>query len=185
MRGRLDANIIVFDFDGTIVNLETNWDHLREELRSFSHERLGLDETFRPLDRGLERLKRIDISAFEYAIDIVVHYEIDGYKGRINKDVVFFIKEDLSPQQKLAIFSGNSRKSIETVLAQLGIYPDFIVGREDILENPKPSGKGLLKIVSHFNAEVNEAVFIGDSNLDLDAGSSVGIKTVLWRSIWI
>ena len=184
VRRRLNAKIIVFDFDGTIAYLETDWALLRDNLRLLCLDTLGLNVAFHPLDNGLREIRQLNMTVFEKAMAIIAQHEIRGYRGRVNKDVLDFIGTGLAPGQKLAIFSGNSREAIRTVLTQLGIHPHYTIGREDIIDHPKPSGEGLLKILKHFDAEPIQSLFIGDSPLDLEAGSQAGIKTVLWKAIW-
>ncbi len=180
----LDANIIVFDFDGTIVHLETDWTLLRDELRRLCLNKLGVEVSFLQIDGGLREIRRLSGSVFEKAKAIIAHHEINGFRGRANKDILDFLKTGIARSQKFAIFSGNSRETIRTVLAQLGIYPHYIIGREDILDEPKPSGEGLLKILKHFGADAVQILFIGDSPLDLEAGARARIKTVLWKDVW-
>lgn len=184
MRNELKARVIIFDFDGTIVYLETEWEHLRAKLHHFCLGKFDLNNPFKPLDAGLKTIKHLNENAFKEAIDIVAAYEIGGYKGKVNNNVLDFIKKEMSPSQKLAVFSSNTRRAIKTILTRLTIYPDAIVGKEDILDNPKPSESGLLRILKHFNVKSDEALFIGNSQMDLEAGCRSGVKTFLWSKLW-
>lgn len=180
----LRRRIVIFDFDGTIVYLNTDWEGLREKLRDIVRRTLSIDEPFSPIDAGLRRIKKLDFALFSKVIATIANHEIRGYTGKIVTPVVSFLKDHMATSQSLAIFSGNTRSAIESVLSRLDIHPTVIIGREDILDDPKPSPKGLIKIIEHFRVQSTDLVFIGDSELDLMAGRRCGVRTYLWRSLW-
>jgi len=80
--------------------------------------------------------------------------------------------------KKLAIFSTNTRETIITVLnkfKKLHLF-DIIVGLEDV-ERIKPDPQGLAKILHVLNVDPERALYIGDRDIDLDAGNKVGVRT--------
>ena len=52
-----------------------------------------------------------------------------------------------------------------------------IVGREDV-ENRKPNPEPVLKCLQHLALDPSEAIYIGDSPIDIQAGKAAGVRTV-------
>jgi Predicted phosphatase/phosphohexomutase len=81
---------------------------------------------------------------------------------------------------KMAIFSLNSRRVIETCLERLDLSKKFdtIVSGEDV-KKLKPAPDGILKILKILGIEKENSIFLGDSYVDLKAGRAAGITSVL------
>ena len=60
-------------------------------------------------------------------------------------------------------------------------YFDFVVTALDV-ENPKPHTEGLVKILSHFQLSADEAVYIGDSMVDREHTSGVGMRLISFKN---
>ena len=56
-----------------------------------------------------------------------------------------------------------------------------MVGLDDVAE-PKPSPEGLLLALGRLGVEASRAVFIGDTELDVEAGHRAGVA--VWRAVW-
>ena len=174
------ASIVAVDFDGTLVYLETDWQALRAELRAYCRNELKIDESFESLDLGLFRVKRQRGEViFKSLLEIVSRFELEGYKGN-NIDAVIQPLLSLPADKRIAVFSGNCRKTIESIVPCLGLKVSCIVAKDDVNE-PKPSGEGLKRILDYLATGPEEAVFIGDSEQDLKAGLDAGVRTLLWR----
>jgi HAD superfamily hydrolase (TIGR01509 family) len=76
-----------------------------------------------------------------------------------------------------AIFTRNSRRSVNKVLAKLGLKLDRIISREDA--PPKPEPDAVLKLMKHYNVGKGEALLVGDFAPDVEAGRRAGIRTAL------
>jgi HAD superfamily hydrolase (TIGR01509 family) len=83
----------------------------------------------------------------------------------------------------LGIFTGKGRRAAEITLSKLNIwhYFDMIVSGDDVAK-PKPDAEGLLKFLSRFRLQADQALFVGDSSADILAARSAGIKivSVVW-----
>ncbi len=80
---------------------------------------------------------------------------------------------------KLAAVTTRSKKTSHQTLKNAGLYDlfDVIISLEDTNE-PKPNPAPLLKALEHLNEVSENAVMIGDSHLDIEAGKSAGTKTI-------
>jgi len=59
----------------------------------------------------------------------------------------------------------------------LSHYFDVIIGSDTTRER-KPSPVPILKVLSELHVQSGEALIVGDSNYDVDAGKAAGITTV-------
>lgn len=102
----------------------------------------------------------------------------------------FFTREELQSLKDhvkfLVIFTGKSRLTYEITIDKLGFSDLFhlVITGNDV-ERSKPYPDGLFQIISIFNLNKEEVIFLGDSHLDIIAGKAAGIKTAaaLWGSV--
>jgi pyrophosphatase PpaX len=80
---------------------------------------------------------------------------------------------------KLAIITNNQRATTEKILSLFGFGEfDCILSAEDTVE-VKPSPEPLLLALKKLRVKKNEAIFVGDTDIDVVAGERAGIKTVV------
>ncbi len=82
----------------------------------------------------------------------------------------------------MAVVSSRRRAALEKGLVDTGLRRHFrlVVGLEDV-ERPKPSPEGLLLALRRLGVAPSGAVFIGDTELDVEAGQRAGVTT--WRAV--
>ena len=179
-----DLRVIIFDFDGTIVKLHVDWDALRGFLSEKYMDDFGEEESFERLSIGLKKVvDRGEPELIESYIRAIEKFERENVKdSTFFEEIVYFIEHleefGLESNTKFAIFSLNFRSTIFSVLSQKNLLGKFhfIVGREDVIEW-KPDPEGLLKILKKFAVSSEQAIYIGDSNYDFEAGENARIKT--------
>ncbi len=85
----------------------------------------------------------------------------------------------------LAVFTGKGQRTTLITLERLGIkkYFDLIVTGDDV-ENHKPSGEGIRKVMNTFHLGPDEVLMVGDAVSDVKAAHEAGIPVaaVLWDS---
>jgi phosphoglycolate phosphatase len=88
----------------------------------------------------------------------------------------------LRPAYHTAIAT-NRGKSLPLVLKELGLQSlfDFTVSSYEV-EHPKPHPECLLKILRHFQVEPAEAVYIGDSQVDLLVSKGAGVTFAAYKN---
>jgi beta-phosphoglucomutase-like phosphatase (HAD superfamily) len=96
-----------------------------------------------------------------------------------------YLKEFLAylrPAHKTAI-STNRSDTMGPVLAHHGLeaYFDLVVSCLDV-KDPKPSPESLLKIIDHFKLSPEEAIYVGDSEIDESAARAAGIRLVAYKN---
>ena len=175
--------VIVFDLDGTIVNLRADWmalrDALVEKYREIYEEKCDFERISKCLDRIVERK---DEETLEIFFDIIRQYELENIKDtQLIKETIFFINNKelfgIKKETKIAVFSLNTRSTIIRSLEIANILNkiDLLVGREDV-RKWKPSPEGLLNIQNYYTFKKEEMIFFGDLEKDILAGKNAGIE---------
>lgn len=163
-----NIKVIIFDFDGTIFNLNIDWEGLRHDL--------DINETDLRLGEAINKYHR----ERNDKLDIVTSKELEAVGERgIDEATRDVFKSLLSGSYKLAIFSRNSSKTIKKVLENSHLDDNiYVVGREDV-HKLKPNSEGLQIILKHYDIKPDEGVLIGDTYHDVVAGHEVGMKVVI------
>ena len=90
---------------------------------------------------------------------------LDALKGRV----------------ELAICT-NRASSMEALLASFGLEGYFsLVMTAARVKNPKPHPEPLFKVLEHYGIAANEALFVGDSEVDRMAAEGAGVPFVAYR----
>jgi ATP-dependent DNA helicase RecQ len=100
------------------------------------------------------------------------------------KDVVGVLNTARAVGIKVAICTNSPSAYVKTVFNYFQITVDYVVAFHDVQQH-KPHSEGINNILSHFNIEKHEAVFLGDSNEDMEASASAGVEffTVDWSTV--
>lgn len=178
--------VIIFDLDGTIVNLTVDWmalkDNLVEKYREIYKEQCDFERVSRCLEKIVEKN---DENILENFFGVIRHYELENIRDtQLIEETIFFIKnKDLfgvKNDAKFAILSLNVRDTIIQALELANIHDkiELIIGREDV-RKWKPGPEGLIKIQNHFKIKKEEMVYFGDLENDLLTGENAGIDTYL------
>lgn len=98
------------------------------------------------------------------------------------KDVLEYLK---SKNVLIGLFTGKGRRTTDITLEQFGItsYFDITITGDDVDEF-KPSGNGILKILQRFSLRTDEVLMVGDAVADFKASRETGvdIASVVWDS---
>jgi phosphoglycolate phosphatase len=79
--------------------------------------------------------------------------------------------------------STNRTTSMKHIMERFSLWPffDMVVTALDV-KNPKPHPESIEKIIQAFNLKKEEAVFIGDSEVDQQAAKSSEIKFIAYKN---
>ena len=120
--------------------------------------------------QGLE-----EVHAFRKSMDyqpFLKYMQIEPYlKPLLNR---------LRPRYKTAIAT-NRTDTMPFVLTTFDLTPlfDLIITARDVV-NPKPHPEPLNKILEHFNCAPEDAIYIGDSELDQIASQAAGVRFIAY-----
>lgn len=181
--------LIIFDCDGVMFDSkEANREYYSHIRARFGHPPLSDDE--------------LDYVHMHHVADsirhIFRHYPQDlaaADRYRLGLDYQPFLKymfmepdlreflELLLPAGCGAAISTNRTNTMATLLRlfELERYFGMVVTAMDV-RHPKPHPEALHRILAHFGCAVNEAVYIGDSQVDREHTASVGMPLIAFKN---
>ncbi|CAG9606788.1 HAD family hydrolase [Pseudoneobacillus rhizosphaerae] len=175
---------IIFDFDGTLANtLPICFYAFKKVFKEFDDRDYSSDEIkamFGPSETGIIRENLSHINK-EQAIELYYkaytehHHEL--VKPNVEMDELLeYLK---SRGIKLGIVTGKGTRSLDISLQalQMGGLFDVIITGDDVID-PKPHPEGVIKALSLLGIEKEDAMFLGDSDADIQAGKQANVYTV-------
>lgn len=173
--------LVVFDLDGTIADLDVDWQGLRTELHWHFNSHYQFDSDFTPFDKEIERAgEDLGDKALGEAYEIVERYELENIENVTpiagSLELVRYLKRD---GKTVAILSSNTRSAIELALGFLKIrqYFDIIAGKEDVRKH-KPDPEGLLLIRGKAGVGTAEVCLIGDRSTDMECATNANVLAI-------
>jgi len=183
-----ELNVLIFDLDGVIINsgadIANAVNHTR---RLFGLPLLSNDEIISYVGNGAEALIRRSFKdcsedLIQKALPLNQQYYLDN--ALIETSLYPNVKETLEDLKerrkdiKIALVTNKPEAITEKILAGLGVrqYFDLIVGPESV-KNMKPDPEGIIKVLNMLDRSPEQAVMIGDSYIDIEAGRRAGTKT--------
>jgi HAD superfamily hydrolase (TIGR01509 family) len=119
--------------------------------------------------KALELLKQVDLR------DYIVYLKMEPH--------LLQALSKLKENGMIRVVNTNRTTSMKHVMDRFGLWPffDMVVTALDV-KNPKPHPESVEKILQAFNLKREEAVFVGDSELDQQAAESAGVKFVAYKN---
>ena len=180
---------VLFDFDGTIIFLPTDYVRVRSRLRElFSQFKVSSD--FYPLIESIEHSilelrKRgapnsIVEQVGENAFKIIQDEELKAVEVATLAEGA---KETLSSMREnniaIAVVSRNGKNCIESCFSKFNLPdPDLVVAREDSTEI-KPHPEHFRIALKGLGVKSSEVVVVGDSYHDIRGAKNLGILSIL------
>ena len=166
--------LVVCDFGETLFTWNVDWDGWRRDMRRWC-EQLGFE--------GVQTLRflreHVEPEMFGKILCTWRDYEQDDVESALaNRSLLGVLKllKRSDPTKRLAIFSANLQSTIALMFERFDISDlfDLIVSTEDVLRG-KPDPEGLIQILSAWDAAPEDAILIGNSWKDLEAGRTAGV----------
>ena len=187
---KTNYKVVIYDCDGVMFDsLESNYIFYNRVM-----EHLGRQ----PLDRNdLEARKVLHTYSF---VDVMAYF-FEGDERR--EDALAFAKtihyRDLSPYMRmeeglietldrlrghvsLAVCT-NRAVSMEMIIEDFGLsgYFDCVMTAAKVA-HPKPHPEQLVKVLGHFGIEPDEALFVGDGEVDMQSAQGAGVPFLAYKS---
>jgi len=178
----------VFDFDGTLAELNIDFNFMKDSLLILSRE-YGIDddnlndllileliETVRDFIDRTDPLKAIDF--FKTAHLLIEKIEIESArKGALLNGTILLLTTLKKRGSAIGVITRNCDAALMKVFPQIGNYCDVVLSR-DKTTHVKPHPDHLIKTLSLMDTSPDSAVMIGDHPLDIRLGRNVGTYTV-------
>lgn len=182
---------IVFDLDGTLLNtLEDLTDSTNYALRSCCLPERTLEEVRRFVGNGIRKLieRAVPENTPKEKTDECFNAFCEHYKQNMENKTAEYdgISEMLSALYsagyKMAIVTNKADFAAQALCAKLfGKYVKTVVGSVDSRPN-KPAPDGVYYALEKMGVSKEEAVFVGDSEVDIQTANNAAIDAVgvLW-----
>ncbi|WP_404457254.1 HAD family hydrolase [Oceanobacillus kapialis] len=174
----------LFDFDGTLANtLPVAYYAFQQVFDMYDGKELTNEDVrnmFGPPEPEIIR-ENLQHQDKEEAIERFLHIYEQNHEELVkqNQDITDMLNMLQERKYKLAIITGKSRATLDISLKKLHMDEacfDSIITGDDV-EEAKPHPEGILKTLRDLKVEKSEAMFIGDSNADMEAGKRAGLFT--------
>ena len=186
----MNKKLIIFDLDGTLIDTLSDIEHifnyvlikngLEKKSKNFYKKNIG---------NGLENLLRKCIpDNFMGDFDLLSKSVRDRYKSQLNTkteiyDGIILVLEYLKNNQvNMAVISNKLHSlAVKSVNTYFNSYEMKVIGAEGGFPR-KPIPDSTFHILQHFNCSSSDALFIGDSIIDIKTAQNANISSVgvLW-----
>ena len=155
---------IIFDMDGTVVDVHYDWKKIKQELQTGGE----------PILSYLQNLEEPERSAKWMILE---RYEAEATaKATLKEGMGKFLNFLREKTVKTALVTNNSRRNVDFLLDKFNLSFDLVISREEGLW--KPSGAPFLRVLEKFGIQREECCVIGDSLFDAKAAEDAGIKRI-------
>lgn len=186
----MPVRLIIFDLDGTLVDSSVDITNaLNYAVEPYGIRPLKAEDTIKMVGEGISRLiEKLIAGSFTGSEtgsmkDALTERFLEHYTAHIIDYTRAYpgVRETLERLSgyKKAVISNKrealSRKTLEGL--ELMRFFNYVVG-SDTTPEKKPSPVPVLKVLNELSVIPEEAVMVGDSNYDVDAGKAAGVTTV-------
>lgn len=175
---------IIFDFDGTLANTLPVCDYAFQSVfKEFDNKELSSGEIramFGPCEVGIIEANLLHEDK-KQAIELYYEKYTERHNELVaaNQEIHDLLMELKKQGLKLGIVTGKAKRSLDISMKALRmeIFFDVIITGDDVVQ-PKPHPEGLLKALAQLHVQKHEAMFVGDSDADIQAGIGADVCTV-------
>ncbi|MFX1474643.1 MAG: HAD family hydrolase [Promethearchaeota archaeon] len=184
--------LVVFDLDGTLVTAEINFLAMRHAIRDLFLNQ-GFPVEVLPMNSTQDLLRSAFVYAQDQGMPIIElsrlrdkAYEVamrEEWKGARKAQLVPGTIETLSELERrhvdVAVLTNDNFRCTEFLISKFGLqrYIGLVISR-DQTPHMKPATDGLEIILQHFRVTPAEAIFVGDSTIDVLTAIKLGMKCI-------
>jgi phosphoglycolate phosphatase len=179
--------LVLFDLDGTLVDsLDDLTDAVNYMLANFGRQQLDPAQVIQLVGKGARNLVQRALesdSAEEISRGLAIFTEFNvlhiADKSRLYPGVPELLQELADKGIRMAVISNKQETLSRLILKELAIDGFFnrIAGGDSFPEM-KPSPLPLTRVLAELSCSPAEAVMVGDSINDIQAGNQAGITTI-------
>lgn len=181
---------VIYDCDGVILDsIESNYIFYNRIMAGLG--RPPIDRLCQVSERVLHTYSYLDVMEHFFANDpqkdeaiaigkTIRYKELMPYMRR--EDELVETLEQLKGRVELAVCT-NRATSMEMIIEDFGLEGFFgCVMTAGKVANPKPHPEPLLKVLEHYGLAPHEALFVGDSAVDMQAAAAAGVPFIAYKS---
>ncbi|HEX3028243.1 MAG TPA: HAD-IA family hydrolase, partial [Clostridia bacterium] len=180
----MKINVLIFDCDGVIIDSGADITNaVLHTMRHFNVREISKEEIISYVGRGAETLIRKSFKGCDEQLiqTVIPYYKIYYLENCIIETRLYEnVRKTLEhfSDKKIAMVTNKPEAITHRILQRLEVnhYFDIIIGPESV-ERSKPDPEGLRKVLKEFGEMAENAIMIGDSEYDIQAGKSTEIHT--------
>jgi len=182
------VHAVIFDFDGTLAELNIDFARMRQAVLKLIDEEGVLSEDLASLyvlemiEAAAERLAATAPgrqSIFqERAIEIIRGIEMEAAsRGRLLPGTLPLLEGIRRSGRKSAVVTRNCRSAVLRVFPQIGVYCDLLLTRDDV-PRVKPAPDHLIRSMLTLETAPRNSAVVGDHPMDMRMGKNAGTWAV-------
>lgn len=189
----MNTELVIFDLDGTLLNtLEDLADSTNYALKTFNYSTRSIDEVRNFVGNGVDKLIEraipdgLNNPNYKKCLELFKN----NYKANMNNKTTTYpgIMEMLEELKKMnvktAVVSNKFDEAVRDLCSKYfnGLI-DFSAGENESAGiRKKPAPDTVLKVLEYFNIKKEHAVYVGDSEVDIQTAKNAGLEciSVLW-----
>lgn len=181
---------VIYDCDGVILDsIESNYIFYNRIMAGLG--RPPIDRLCQVSERVLHTYSYLDVMEHFFANDPQKEQAIAIGKTIRYKELMPYMRreeelvetlEQLKGRVELAVCT-NRASSMEMIIEDFGLEGFFgCIMTAGKVQHPKPHPEPLLKVLEHYSLAPHEALFVGDSAVDMQAAAAAGVPFIAYKS---
>lgn len=188
MRSRY--KVVIYDCDGVILDsIESNYIFYNRIMTGLG--RPEIDRLCAESERVLHTYSYLNVIEHFFGNDPQKDKALAIGKGIRYRELMPYMRREeglletlqqLQQRVELAVCT-NRASSMEMIVKDFGLQGFFsCIMTAGMVKNPKPHPEPLLKVLEHYGIRPDEAVFVGDSAVDMQAADAAGVPFVAYKN---
>jgi len=165
---------VIFDLDGTLIQLPINYDIIQKNLKEF----FNISENLKPLIPTIIELSKNDQNKIKTAFSLICEEEILASKNfKIMNEAVEVLKFLKSKNLILCLVTMQCRAALNEILYKMNILDlfDFVISRDENYDRFEQIQNSL----NNISLNSSEVLVIGDRIHDVESAKKAGCIPIL------
>ncbi len=182
--------VVIYDCDGVILDsIESNYIFYNRIMAGLG--RPEIDRLCSESERVLHTYSYLDVIEHFFGDDPQKEAALAIGKTIRYKELMPYMRREEGLVETLQALQGkvdlavctNRASSMEMIIDDFGLQGFFgCVMTAGKVQNPKPHPEPLLKVLDYYEVTPQEALFVGDSQVDMQAASAAGVPFVAYKN---
>lgn len=183
-------NVVIYDCDGVILDsIESNYIFYNRIMDGLGRPRI--DRLCKESERVLHTYSYLDVIEHFFGNDPQKREAIAIGKTIRYKELMPYMRREEGLVETLTALQGkvdlavctNRASSMEMIIEDFGLEGFFgCIMTAGKVANPKPHPEPLLKVLEHYGIKPQQALFVGDSAVDMQAAAAAGVPFIAYKS---
>ena len=183
-------NVVIYDCDGVILDsIESNYIFYNRIMDGLGRPRI--DRFCKESEQVLHTYSYLDVIEHFFGNDPQKEEAIAIGKTIRYKELMPYMRREEGLVETLTALQGkvdlavctNRASSMEMIIEDFGLEGFFgCIMTAGKVANPKPHPEPLLKVLEHYGIKPQQALFVGDSAVDMQAAAAAGVPFIAYKS---